>query len=118
MDANATGSDFYRVVENNMDNKKYYSSIIRSNCRSASTFELSPNLVRNTFTVNLSSETASRNKLTLYNAAGSVVVTKEVDVLPGFTKIFFDISNVPAGIYCLVMRSEKGESKTIRLIKQ
>ena len=118
LDVNATGSDLYRIVENSMDNKKYYSSIANSSCRGTSTFGVSPNPAYNTFTVNLSSTTAVRNKLTLYNVAGAVVAVKTVDVLPGATQIFFDISTVPAGVYSLVMQSEKGDSRTMKIIKQ
>ena len=66
------------------------------------------------FTVKLMSPGSSNYTLTVYNAIGSVVYSKESIVVSSGFSHMIDLTNSPTGVYTVVMQSEK--SRFIRKI--
>ena len=68
---------------------------------------LYPNPVREMITIDLNSTESNELTYEVLNLSGSVMMNKQVQVLPGENKYTFDLSNLPSGYYFVRIRSEE-----------
>jgi dienelactone hydrolase len=115
---NTTGNNsLYRIIANDVDNKKTYSSIIRSNCNGKQDFSIYPNPVYNDVQLNISAVNAAKVRLSVIDNKGAVVFQQQENILTGVNQLSINLSSLSKGAYILNAQWN-GESKTVKLIKQ
>jgi len=79
--------------------------------------QVSPNPTTGQVELSYVVSSAEPLSLTLYNALGAVVYTKELQVAPGSGMHTFSVANLPAGIYLLIVR-QGAFLEQVRLVKE
>jgi hypothetical protein len=116
-DQTGTGTGFYRIVQQDLDGRKMYSSIIKSVCGRAASFSVYPNPVDDRAILDISLDQSARLDLSIVDAKG-VVVKQQQHLLPqGTSQVSLNMSGLAQGAYTLYARWN-GEVKTVKLVKK
>jgi hypothetical protein len=111
----ATGANYYRIKQVDLDNKFTYSSIIPLLYNPSLTQTTAvPNPFSNSLTVVLATP-ADRSILTIYNTAGLPLLKTQLP--DGTRQQNIDLSALPAGVYFLQLKSGTHQ-ETLRLLKK
>jgi hypothetical protein len=116
IDLAASGNDFYRIVQQDVDGRKTYTSVLRSNCIGAQAFTVFPNPAEGKAIVTISSNKNTKLNLTLMDTKGAVVRKQQTMLPQGNNQITIDLSGLAKGIYTL-QAEWNNEIKTTKLIK-
>ncbi len=108
---------FYRVIANDADGRKTYSSIIKNNCSGTNGMSLFPNPVRDMAQLQMDVLMTGRMEFTVADNKGAVTMQGERQLLQGSNQLTLDLSILSKGAYTLMVKWN-GEIKTIRFIKQ
>jgi hypothetical protein len=115
---NGTGNkNLYRIVANDADGKKTYSSIIISNCGEKDLFTVYPNPVIDNAVLNITVTQASKIKFAIIDNKGAIVLQQTATVLAGTNQLSINMNALAKGAYTLNAQWN-GESKTVKLMKQ
>jgi hypothetical protein len=111
------GNGFYRIVLNEADGRKTYSSVIRSNCGRPLNFSVYPNPVIDRAILDISLEHSTKLSVSVVDSRGAVVRQQE-NILPsGSNQLSINMNGLPSGSYSLMARWD-GEVQTVKLIKK
>jgi predicted esterase len=117
-DNNGSGSNFYRVVEKDIDGRTVISTITRGNCLAGrNEFMVSPNPVVNSAVLNIHLEQAATIRWRIIDNKGATVQQNQTTLPSGGSSIPLDLSRYSKGIYSIIIYSPN-EVKTIKLIKK
>jgi len=110
-------NSFYRIVEEGLDGRKTYSSIVKSNCSDKQTFSVYPNPVEDKAAVTISATQNTRLSLAVLDSKGAVVRTQQSMIQQGTNQVSFNLSGLAKGTYTL-MAQWNNETKTIQFLKK
>ena len=112
-----TPSNYYRIVAVDHDGRKTTSPVIRSSCAAKEMISVFPNPARQTTSVSIQLNAATRVKLQVYNSKGALVYQLESLLQQGVNQIPIDLKANPSGMY--IMTAEwNGQKQTIKLMKE
>jgi len=105
------GANYYQLKSVDVDGKTSLSEIRQLNFDQIN-FTISPNPVKNSFTI--SNPFIGRGMLIVKNAGGAVVMKKEI----GGAQTAVDVTNLPAGIYFATMAKDGQQSGVVKFIRE
>ena len=117
IDRSGNSNNFYRIVEEGLDGRKTYSSIVRNNCSDKQTFSVFPNPVDDKAVVTISSAQNTRLSLSVFDSKGAIVRTQQSLIQQGTNQISVNMSGLAQGTYTL-MAQWNNESRTIQFLKK
>jgi hypothetical protein len=101
-----------------LDRKIHYSSVIRTACGVDTRYIVWPNPATDKVLVSIRANNTHSGILKLVNSKGSILISKNMMLLPGQNQIEFSISGIPKGIYFLqVMYNGNREQQRTVLLK-
>jgi hypothetical protein len=106
----------YRIVGHDIDGRKTYTTILRSNCSGKAQLSVFPNPVTDVATLRIGAEGATRLKLYIADSKGSVVHRMERALPEGTTQLSIPMSHLSKGTYTLYAEWG-GETKTVQVVK-
>jgi hypothetical protein len=116
----AVGTNYYRIKTIDDNGKITFSNTIAivNNTDGLDVSNIYPSVVSTTANVNVS--TAQRTKLTIVtiNADGKVMQQQQFAAIAGNNQIPLTATQLPAGLYFVKIYTDKGETKTLKFIKQ
>jgi len=112
----ASGNDFYRIAQQDIDGKKVYTSVMRGNCNGAQTFTVFPNPASDKATITISSNQNTRLNVSIVDNKGAVVRKQQATILQGSSQVTINLSGLAKGVYT-VQAEWNNEKKTTKLIK-
>lgn len=120
---NSNERTFYQLLVTGKDGSSVRSNIVQRtiDCAAGQLSQLSlfPNPASSQVSLNYSSSKAQNDtRLLLYDVLGRVVLQKPVSVQEGFNQLSLPLSNMPDGVYLLVMEAQQNRIYTQRLIIQ
>jgi hypothetical protein len=113
---NSGSGSLYRVVANDIDGKKTYSSVIKGACTDGA-FSVYPNPVLDKAAIGITLTSASKIKLSIIDSKGSTVLQEQQVVPAGSNILTMNLANLPKGIYSL-NAVWNAESRSLRFVKQ
>ena len=116
-DATAPGTGFYRLVQQDLDGRRMYSSIIKSVCGRATSFSVYPNPVDDRATLDITIDQGTRLDVSLVDAKGAVVRRQQQQLPQGTSQVGINMNGLATGSYTLYARWN-GEVRTLQLIKK
>jgi hypothetical protein len=112
------GLVYYRIRETDLQDRVYYSSIVKLNGeRDKNLFSVYPNPVKNFVTVNGYTSKADNIMLNFYDAGGRVVKQLQWQQPEGVYSKTVSVEELVKGVYWVEMKSG-GEGKRVQIIKQ
>jgi predicted esterase len=116
VDNTASGNDFYRIVQQDKDGRKTFTSVLRNNCGSKQAFTVFPNPANDKTTITINSNQNAKLNVSIVDNKGAVV-RKQQTVLPqGSNQVTINLTGLAKGVYTL-QAEWNGERKTAKLIK-
>ena len=109
---------FYRITATTIGGDRVVSSVMESPCSNNSYLALTPNPVYSSTTVRIGSPVAGKVKMTVLNAGGAVVMSRDASLVSGINHLPLDMSRVPRGQYTVVISWRNGRQETLPLVKQ
>jgi len=73
--------------------------------------------VKDILHIELVSAASHQEILAIYNTAGQQVLIKEINIPAGSATLTLDVANLPAGVYCGLIKSDSGGNTQFRFIK-
>ena len=111
----ATGLNFYRIKQSDLDDRSTRSSIISLFYNTSLTKTTAiPNPVRNTLTLLLDRPT-QQSTITVYSTSGQSLLTLQPE--DGKKQQYLELGTLPAGVYFIRIRS-KSTNEMIRILKE
>jgi hypothetical protein len=112
------GITWYRLKQVDIDNKSTLSNVVsvRLNNNGNSSLQLFPNPATAAFTITIQADREKDYTLLLVNTIGIVVETKKVHCNKGDNTLYWNIDQLPAGIY--ILKTINNETPNIKIIKQ
>lgn len=108
---------FYRVIANDVDGRKTYSSIIKNNCSATNGLSIFPNPVRDIAQLQVDMIMPGRMEFSVADNKGAIILKGERQLLSGSNQLTLDLSALSKGGYTIMVR-RNDEIKTIRFVKQ
>ena len=102
-----SGLSYYRLHEFDLDGKQQYSEIRAVDLGSVNTFETST-LIGSQVSVNIATEENGNAMLLVSGMNGAVLLEQPVVLQRGMNRITLPLSDLPAGMYLLSLRSSTG----------
>jgi hypothetical protein len=117
-DNSGSGSNFYRVVERDLDGRSTMSSFVRSSCQAGrDEFTVSPNPVPGSAVLNIHLQQASAIRWSIIDSKGARLQQNQTMLPSGNSSIPLNLSNYSKGMYSINIYYNN-EVKTIKLIKK
>lgn len=79
---------------------------------------VSPNPFRDYLRIDIKSETTDQMEYSVIDVTGRIIFSDQLQLTKGTNLLNFNATELNSGFYSLVLRNNKGESKTIKLLKQ
>lgn len=115
IDRNSNGG-LYKIIANDIDGRKTYSSVIKADCEDAGESSVYPNPVADIAIVSITLPTTTKVSLRVIDNNGRVVLQQQKIIPGGTTRLSVNLENLPAGIYTLNTSWISGNGTT-RFIK-
>ena len=99
---------YYRLKQIDINGKATFSSVVKLNLDSKSSFDIFPNPFTNNFTVSFSAPKTSNATLRVQNSTGHLVYSRQVAVTKGNNSVV--MNNLPAmapGVYYVTIQNEE-----------
>jgi len=112
----ANANDFYRIVQQDQDGKKTYTSVLRSNCGTKQIFAVFPNPASDKATVMINANRNTKLNMSLIDNKGAVVRKQQTLVSEGSNQVTINLTGLTKGVYTL-QAEWSNERKTTKLIK-
>ncbi|MBP6430884.1 MAG: T9SS type A sorting domain-containing protein, partial [Ferruginibacter sp.] len=117
-----SGINYYRLQLTDATGKTTYSNTITliNSITEIDVINIAPNPINKngTFKLNIAATKANAVKISIFDLHGRLIKKQTIQVTAGLNYIDFNISNVSAGVYSLIVNSLKDEEiKTIRFVK-
>lgn len=118
-DNNPAQTNYYRIVEHDINGQLVYSGVLRAACSISSTvFSLWPNPLQDVVLINIVTNSASKCKLQVYDSKGALLKVQYENVLAGSNQVRMDMRKLPNGVYILSAEWDNGQTKkTVRVVK-
>ena len=112
------GITWYRLKQVDIDNKSTLSNVVavRLNSNGTGSLQLFPNPATAALTITIQADREKDYTLLLVNTVGIIVATKKAHCNKGSNTLYWNIDQVPAGIYML--KTTNNETTNIKIIKQ
>lgn len=107
----------YRIVANDLDGKKTYSSLLKVDCGSRQSVLMYPNPVKDIAQLNVQLTVPSRLQYVVVDQKGAVVLKGERALGAGTNQFPVDMSRLSNGMYTITLQWE-GEVRNISFVKQ
>ena len=113
-----SGANYYRIKIVSVDGKETYTEVVKViNRKQQGTISVYPNPINdNVIHLQLNNQPSGIYKIKLYNAAGQVVISKNVSHAEGSSEEDIKCDNLPKGIYQLQVTNSSG-NKVIKIFK-
>jgi len=115
-DRSSNGNSFYRIAQQDIDGKKTYTSVLKSNCGGEQTFTVFPNPVTDRATVTINSSQNTKLNLSIVDSRGTLVRKQQTLLPQGNSQVTINLSGLAKGIYTL-QAEWNDERSTAKLIK-
>ncbi len=115
-DAGGSTNSLYRIVGNDIDGKKSYTSILRGNCSGKQTFSVYPNPVKDKAVATINLLEKSAVQILLIDNKGATVRKTDNQLPAGTSSVTVDMNGLPTGTYTMIARWNN-EVQTVKLIK-
>lgn len=109
---------FFRITATTIGGDRVFSSVIESPCSSNAYLAVTPNPVYSTTTVRIGSPNAVKVRMTVLDAKGSVLMSKDASLVSGINHVPLDLSRVPRGQYSVVIHWFNGKQEVLPVVKQ
>lgn len=119
-DNNVSGIiNYYRIRIISIDGKASYSQVVKVvNGKQPGSFSVYPNpITEDIIHLQMNNQPAGKYQVRLYNAAGQVLLSKEINHAEGSSKEDIKCENLPKGVYQLKIGNSSDSSTIIRVIK-
>ncbi len=105
----ATGNYiYYRLKQIDIDGKATFSSIVKLNIGTKTSFEVFPNPFTNNFAVSFSATKTSNATLRIQNSSGNLVFSKQVNVTKGNNSVVMNnLPTLATGVYYISVYNEE-----------
>lgn len=114
----STSSIYYRLKQNDIDEKFNYSAIIKVSRNNIVSFDVTViNPFTNSIQMQLQSALQQAISVTLINTNGQILLNKELNIQAGVNAVSLATPTISTGIYYLKIVSKSGE-KIIKILKQ
>lgn len=101
-------SVYYRLKQIDIDGRATFSSIVKLNLGSKTSFEIFPNPFINRFTLSFGTTKTASATLSIRNSTGLLVYSKEINVTKGNNSIVMNnLPALPTGMYFLSVNNEE-----------
>src|SRR5687767_7362843 len=118
VDANPlAGGALYRIAEYDVNSRVMYTTVIRSSCEGKEDIDIWPNRVQDLAWLNINISIQTSAILRLFDAKGSLVFAKRMDLMPGAKQFSVPMIMLARGIYELKVEYGIGKTKTFKLVK-
>jgi hypothetical protein len=118
-DNNPLQTNYYRIVQFDLDGKFSYTNMVRSSCNSNDDMKVWPNPFINKISISITAERSSIATIKVFDSKGALVKKQDAAILGGVNQIMMELVSLPAGSYLLSAEWNNGqERKTVQLIKQ
>ena len=116
LDANS-GAQFYRVVANDVDGQRTFSSILRVGCNDRSGVTILPNPSKGPLSLSIRASVAETASVIVFDNKGSVVHRQQQQLMAGTNQFDLELGTLAAGMYSV--RVERGgQVETVSFMKQ
>jgi len=119
-DANvASGINYYRIMIVTIDGKISYTQIVKvANTALTGSVTVFPNPITDgTIHLQLNNQPSGIYKIKVYNSAGQVLLSKNINHIDGSSKETLDGGSLPTGIYQLEVNNPDDSNEVIKIIK-
>lgn len=118
--------DLIALTTGSTGGQSYFITVQESGCVTSTTtipedqlsMEVFPNPAAGSTQLNLQLESAMDLQWQLFNPLGQLIQTQNLALSAGMHRQVLNLQNVPAGLYFLNIRNEKGQVRTTRLVVQ
>lgn len=108
-----SGTVFYRIAEIDMDNRAFYTGIIKNQCGQNNTLKAWPNPVHDKLWIDLNITEGSKVVIRVFDNKGAFV-SEQYNVLPaGSNQLSIDFTRLTAGLYHVVAEWDNGNQKKV-----
>lgn len=107
----------YRIAQHDLDGNKKHSVVVHSSCDITESFRLWPNPAKTTAWLRITTNTASRVFIKLYDNKGSLMHMQSATLTAGSNQIAVPLDRLPNGMYEVVADFMNGTIRTFRLVK-
>jgi hypothetical protein len=115
-DKNSEGN-LYRIVANDIDGKKTYSSVVKGSCADAGSFSIYPSPVIDEATLQLNLSSKAKVSFRMIDNNGRVVLQQQKLIPAGTNQFSINLRELPAGVYT-INASWENQSRNSRFVKQ
>lgn len=114
------GINFYRLKEVNISGSFAYSDVVpvKVNKPLLDFVNINPNPVSNTLTISCFANAATQASWSFYNSDGRLVMSGAAQLTAGYNSISANVSNLPAGLYFMVISRPNERLAEARFVKQ
>jgi hypothetical protein len=116
-DRNVSSPSLYRILEIDLSDHVYMSTILKSLCDQPATYAIFPNPARNQTTINVFANSIGRGLIRVYNSDGQLIISFDREILQGENQIPLDVSLFPTGPYQIIT-TWGGNLKSAGFVKQ
>lgn len=107
----------YRIAEYDLNGRVMYTSVIRASCDVTEFINVWPNPVQDIAWLNINILSTSKAVVRLYDAKGSLVLSKRTVLQPGSNQVVVPMQILAQGIYELKVEYGAGKIKAFKLVK-
>jgi hypothetical protein len=108
----------YRIAQEDRDGRQTLSPVLQSNCNIGDGITVYPNPAFDNCWVSVQSASSTTVTIRLYDNKGALIKQQLESVQAGSNQLAFKMTDIPQGIYNLVVGWGSGKVKTVKIEKQ